>query len=505
MSESNTTRVSKGVAWSFAGRVGVQLINVATTAVLARLLAPQDFGLVGMSMVYFGFISMFRELGLASAIVREERPTQGLLSSIFWMNVLLTGTVVAATLLAAPFAAAYFKEPLLTDLLRVQSIGLAFSSLGMVQGALLQREMKFRVMTMIDIGTALAGALISIGASIAGFGVWALVFSSILSSLLGAISLSIAISFRPMMRLAREDLKSVAGFSLNLTAFNTLNYFARNADSMMIGRHVGAVPLAHYRLAYNLMLYPVQNISQVLGRVLYPAFSMIQDDNARFRNAYIRTCSLIAAITSPLMVGLWMTSDLVVRVLYGEKWLEVAPILAVLAPVGFLQSLFTTVGQIYTVKGRADWLFRWGIGSSAVTVLACVIGLQWGALGVAIAYAASMIVLAYPCLAIPFRLIDLGVIDFLKPIAPLFASATVMAVAGLFARKLLESGGIGDARLLLAAVVAVSAICYVGMIAALKPPALGDLLEALDKTGIPVLQQLARRFPVSETNIAVGL
>ncbi len=150
-------------------------------------------------------------------------------------------------------------------------------------------------------------------------------------------------------------------FSLNLSGFGIVNYASRNADNLIIGRVLGSIQLGYYQMAYNLMLAPIQNISSVISQVAYPAFSRIQDDNERFRSAYVRSCALIALVTFPVMAGLAVIADPLVRVILGSKWIGAIRIFEILAPVGLLQSVQTTVGQIYTAKARTDWMFRWGL------------------------------------------------------------------------------------------------------------------------------------------------
>jgi hypothetical protein len=161
-------------------------------------------------------------------------------------------------------------------------------------------------------------------------------------------------------------------------------------------------------------LYPIQSISQLLGRVLFPAFAELQDDEARFRRVYLRACAGIALITFPLMAGLAVVSDLFIYVLLGTKWLPVAPLVSILAPVGMVQSIGTTVGQIYTAKARTDWLFRWGIASSCVYLCGFAVGLPYGARGVALGYATTTALLLWPMFSIPFRLIHLSMREFLS-------------------------------------------------------------------------------------------
>jgi PST family polysaccharide transporter len=222
------------------------------------------------------------------------------------------------------------------------------------------------------------------------------------------------------------QIRSIASYSLNLSGFNVLNYFNRNADNAIVGRYLGATPLGYYQLAYNIMLYAVQNLTAVIGRALFPAFTKVQDDNVRFRNAYVKGVSMIAAITFPLMAALMGTATPLVQVAFGPKWHPVAQLLVILAPVGLIQSVVSNVGQIYFAKGRTDWMLRWGLLSAVVVIPSFFLGLNWGISGIAWAYLIANVLLLYPALAIPFHLIELRMNTFLKPLLPILGCSLLM-------------------------------------------------------------------------------
>jgi len=229
------------------------------------------------------------------------------------------------------------------------------------------------------------------------------------------------------MRWDSEQFRHLWGFSGNLASFQVMNYFARNADTMLIGRFLGATDLAWYNMGYKLMLFPLTNLSAVIFRSLFPVFSRKQDDIASFGALYLKATGAIALITAPLMAGVWVLRKPFVEVFFGEKWLPVADVLAWLAPIGFMQSVLSTVGLIYLGVGRTRTMMRWGVFASTLTLAGLVIGLQWGYLGVARSYAMVNLLLFYPGFAIPLRLLGLNFMDLLKTIAPKLLIALLMA------------------------------------------------------------------------------
>ncbi|MCK5644761.1 MAG: lipopolysaccharide biosynthesis protein, partial [Gammaproteobacteria bacterium] len=234
--------------------------------------------------------------------------------------------------------------------------------------------------------------------------------------------------WRPKLHFNWNDIKTIIGYSANLSGFSLLNYFSRNADYLLIGKFLGATSLGYYTLAYRLMLFPLSKISSVLSKVMFPALSQIQHDNSKFKKFYFKSTKYTAFVTFPLMLGLFAVADEFVLVVFGVKWVPVIFLIKVLSIVGLMQSIETTVGSIYLAKGRTDWLFRWGIFSSIITVSAIIIGLQWGINGVAVCYMIAALLIAYPNFAIPFRLIDLSFTDFVLNLKEETATSLIMFV-----------------------------------------------------------------------------
>ena len=211
-------------------------------------------------------------------------------------------------------------------------------------------------------------------------------YSSLANSATRLCLVWLVCKWRPRLVFRWSDIRSIASYSLNLSGFGIFNYFSRNADNLIVGRYLGAAQLGCYQLAYNLMIYPVQSVTSVLGRVLFPAFSNVQHDNARFRAAYLRVVQIVAVLCFPLMMGLLITADTVVPIVLGRQWTPAVPILMVLCPIGLMQSVGTLVGHIYTAKGRTDWMMYWGIVFGSLTVG----GFSLGSIGALLVWRSAM-------------------------------------------------------------------------------------------------------------------
>jgi O-antigen/teichoic acid export membrane protein len=403
--------VISGLKWSSISHFGRRSLSLLTTIILARLLTPADFGLVAMAAVVIGFIELFKDLGTATAVIQRQNLSQALLASMFWLNAGFGLAAMLVLYVTSPLVGAFYREPQVIPIMQVLSLSFLMSGLSNLQMSLLERNLEFNKLAFIEIGTALFATLVGITAAFLGHGAWSLVYQMLAGNLLTTLLLWSASRWRPSWEFNWAEIRSVMGFSLNLTGGNIFNYFARNADKFLIGRFLGSQDLGYYDLAYRLMLYPLQSISAVVGRVMFPLYSRMQDDVSQFGRAYLKVASAIALISFPLMLGMTALAGPFVLTLFGAAWAPVIPLLLILAPLGAVQSISTTIGHIYTAKGRTDLGMLWTVGAGVLIVLSFLLGLPWGILGVTASYASVFLLLTYPALAIPLRLISLRVHD----------------------------------------------------------------------------------------------
>ncbi len=351
---------------------------------------------------------------------------------------------------------------------------------------MLAREMSFQAIAVTDLAAAAASFAVALTGALSGLGVWSLVFASVTGAAVSSAGYWIGSRFRPRWEFNLLEVRSIARFSGHLSANGLLNYAYRNADNLIVGRVLGNVQLGYYQMAYNLMLTPIQNISSVIASVLFPAFARIQEDNQRFRLAYVRACMLTAIITFPVMAGLGVVADPLIRALLKKEWVPTIPIFQVLSVVGLLQSVQTTVGIIYQAKGRTDWMFRVSLLTFTVCLLSFVIGVRYGAIGVACAYAvANWTILIVPCFGIPFRLIGLKIRDFFAALLPQLGVTAAMVLCCMGWMHLLDYFSVSNPWTKLVSTSVVGAISYVcGMIVGAHQ-ALDHLQEILQSAEKP--------------------
>lgn len=479
-----------GLKWttlSQVSRIGTQLLSVL---ILARLLPPADYGLIAMATTVTGFAGLFRDFGTAAALIQKDDPSPRLLDSVFWLNVAF-GVLLALLLgLLAPLIAYGFAEPKLKEVLWGLLLTFPIASLAAVHQALLEKSSCFRPLAIIETVTAFIGFVGAVCAAWAGWGVYSLVLQTLLVVFLTTVCLWFASQWRPAFRWETNEIKSVMNFSRNLVGFNMVNYFIRNADNMLIGRFLGASELGIYAMAYRLMLWPLQNISSVVGRVLFPTFCRLQGDQNRIAGAYVQVTATIMLISAPLMFGFFILRVPFIAVVLGEHWKPMTDILVWLVPLGLLQSIGTSVGSLYLATGRTDVMFKWGVGAGLLVIPAFVIGLQWGITGVAASYAIASLLLFYPGLAIPFRWVGLRVGDVLLKLIPSIATAAMMAgVIQLMANAWdtnmtsqwlpLNSFNINNEVLRLSLLVIVGIITYGGLSLITQRKLLNDIIHAV--------------------------
>ncbi len=423
------SKIRTGIAWTGLTQMGGQFVSLVISVILTRLLSPQDFGLIGMILVFTGFATVFTDMGFGAALVQKLDLQQHHKSAVFWLSLALGASITLIMAAAAPYIASFYGEPALQSLAVAISLIFFINAFATVKVALLQKAMDFRTLAMAQLlGTVLSG-LLAIYLAFNGFGVWSIAAMYVANAIVYVVVLWAVAPWRPDFSLRWDALKDLSKFSLNLLGFSAFNYWARNGDNLLIGRYVGSAALGIYARSYMILLLPVAQVSGIISNVMFPALSAIQKDVERVREMYLKSISVISLVTFPMMLGLLVVSQSFVLALFGDKWAGMIPILQVFCVLGAIQSISTTTGWIFTSQGRTDIMFRWGLITGSIFIISFVVGLRWGAVGVAVAYTAANFFLWYPNLAIPGRLIKLDVVTVLRRLAPTFYGAVTMAFA----------------------------------------------------------------------------
>lgn len=414
----------KWVALSKVVQIGLQLISLT---VLTRLLEPSQYGLMAMATVVTNFTLIIRELGTSAAIIQRKELDQTIKSTVFWLNMIMGTSIALIIVLGSPLIANLFNEVALVPVLLWLALSFPIASLGTAQQALLERESHFKKVASIEICAAAIALTVALVMAYQGFGVYSLVGQTLVSCGISTLLLWRSAHWRPSLLFAKSELRQLLGFSGNLTAFNLINYFSRNADAMIIGHYFAAAVLGAYSLAYRIMLFPLQSLTSVVSRSLYPIMSRKQDDPAQIKAMYLKVLTFIASITAPMMAGLAVLRDPFVAITFGAQWTLVPTILLWLAPTGFVQSLISTTGSVFMAHGKTKLLMKLGILSAFLQVCAFLIGGQYDVQTLALLYLIANLVNALPAMYFTMQTVHGSLLDVAQRlVAPLMCSALMV-------------------------------------------------------------------------------
>ncbi|MEJ8281962.1 lipopolysaccharide biosynthesis protein [Pseudonocardia spirodelae] len=385
---SLTARTARGFAWAFTGTVGQAVLQIGATVALARLLTPDEFGAAAAALLVVGLTQLVTQLGVAASLVHREDLGERDITAAFWFSVLTAAVFAAVLALGAPVLSPLVGLPADSGLLPLLSIALLLAGGAATPLGLLQRDLRFRSMATVDLvaaGPALIGVSVALAA--AGFGASALAFGEIAAGAakcLGYLALT-----RPRLRPEGPSatwarLRPLLGYGAGFSLAQLGNWFALNADKLVVANALGTAPLGVYGRAYNLLSEPANIIGGAADKALFPAMARVRDDGPRLRAAYVRSASLVALVTAPAAVLLCVLAPEVVRVLLGDQWDAVVPLVQLFALVllprtsyKISTSLTRATGAVYRAAWR-QWLY-----AGYVVALTVTGGLLWGLTGVA--------------------------------------------------------------------------------------------------------------------------
>lgn len=417
----------RGGAMSLGARLVSVVLTLVSTAVLARLLTPDDFGVLAMLLSITAFVSVFKDFGLSSAAIQKgDSLPASQASYLFWLNV-AAGVVLTALVIAlAPVVGWVFDNDALVAATQLISLSFLFTSLGAQHAAAIQSRLMFHKKAVADIVGTLVSFLTVMGLALLGYSFWSLVWGAIS----GAATTTLLLIALSPLKLARpergQSLRQLLNFGGHVTAFEFINYFHRNLDNILIGRVWGAEALGIYSRAYQLLMFPITNLRTPINAVAFPAMSKLRGEPEKFRAYYLKISFLLALTSMPLVAFLASAADEVIGLLLGPRWLGVVPIFQALALAAFIQPVASLRGLVALSSGRSRAYLVVGAIYAVVACIAFVAGLAWGPMGVAIGYSIATYVLLYPSIKLSFQSTTIQWSDF-------WASIRQPALTSLFA------------------------------------------------------------------------
>ena len=430
-------RSIRGGAVTIAAQGGRFVLQMSSTVVLARLLTPEDYGLIAMVSVVIKFVQMFKNLGLSAATVQREQINHRQVSTLFWINVGLSFAISTVVILIAPAVAWFYQEPRLTKIMLVLAGSFLIGGVSIQHKALMKRQMRFTRIAQINLSSFLIGVIVGVVSAWYGAGYWAQVIMQLTIALTYSIGIWLACSWRPGLPAWDSGIRSMLAFGGNLTAFGCVNYFSRNLDNILIGRYWGSQELGLYAKAYQLILLPIQQINLPVNSVAMPTLSCLQSQPEQYRRYYYKAILAITIMGMPLVAFTFAVADKIILFLLGEKWMAVVPIFQFLMPAAFMGTFNVAGGWVYQSLGRTDRQLRIGLIMSAIDVLIFLISVRWGAIAVAAAYGLSRPILWVPRMLYCYRGTPLRFTELVKTlsrpaIASLSAAIILMGIDRVF-------------------------------------------------------------------------
>lgn len=378
-------RAVKGVQWTTASTI----INVSTQfaliAILARILSPEDFGLVGMVMIVIGFAQMFSDMGMSAAIIHYQEIEAPVLSSLYWINI-ISGMIIFSILISiTPLVVHFFDEPLLKNLYLLSSFNFLILPIGQQFQTLMEKELRFDTIGKIEILSVTVSRTIAIILAFLGVGVFSIVWGRLINTFIRSILLLIngLNLHRPAFHFSFAEVKKFLSFGMYKMGQLTLNYFGSRFDQILIGKFLGATYLGYYTLAFELVLQPLKRINPIINRVFFPVYARLQKENEKLREIFFRTLKYLGLIAYPMLFGLIALAKPFVLTVYGDNWLEIVNLLQVLALVAVVIVHNNPFGSIILAKGRADIAFHLDLGVLIVRVIAIALTVKYGLIYIA--------------------------------------------------------------------------------------------------------------------------
>ena len=427
---------AKGGLMVFGAQFTKLFIQIASNVVLARLLSPSDFGLIAMVMAVTTFIVLFKDIGLSQATIQQKDITHEQINTLFWVNVFFSFVVMLITWLITPYVADFYDDERLIDITLVFALGLIFSGLSVQHQALLRRQMKFKALSIIDVSSMGLGVLAAIIFAFIGFGYWALVVLSLTTALVTLIGVWLACSWKPSKPKFNLEAVPMLKFGGYMAGYGFVNYFARNLDNILIGWKHGAESLGNYSRAYSLLLLPIGQITAPLSAVAVPALSRLRAYDERYCNFYYKIIKVIAYLTMPLIVFMCVFSQEIVFIVLGEQWGFAANLFMYLSFAAFWQPIASSTGWIYVSLNKPKNMLCWGLFSTTIMSLFFIVGLPYGAEGVAISYSISMWLLIIPLFLYAFKNTPLQMNSLIETIKYPLVLSLIMGGVSYFSKQL---------------------------------------------------------------------
>lgn len=371
----------KGVFWGLIERFGNQGIQFIIGLILARLLLPEDYGLIGMILVFISFAQVFIEGGFPTALVRKMDVSKEDYSTVFWFNLIIALFSYILLYFSSPFIAAFFNEPKLVLLTRIVGLNIIVNSFGIIQKTILAKSLNFKSQATINLSSILISGLVGVYFAYNDYGVWALVIQNLSRNLLMSIGYWFNSTWRPLIIFSKESFKALFSFGSKILISSLINAISENLYSIIIGKLYNAKNLGYYTRANQFQKLPVSSIYGAISAVSFPVLSELQNDPHQLKEGYRSMIRLVAFVLFPIMTILGAIAYPMIQIILTEKWLPSAPILQILCIIGAFYPLHAINLDILKVKGRSDLFLKLEIIKQILNIVMIISCYRWGVVG----------------------------------------------------------------------------------------------------------------------------
>jgi O-antigen/teichoic acid export membrane protein len=471
-------------------------LRLASTAVLARMLLPEDFGVVMMVTAVTAIADQLRDLGLSTATVQKKTITHGEVSNLFWINT-GAGVVIALIVCAlSPLVAAYYRDPRLRLITCVLASNFVFSGLAVQHQALLARTLRLGTSASVRLSSSALSTVVAVFMAWQGYGYWSLIWREVLRSALLAGGMWLCLPWVPGVPSRQISVRGLLRFGADLSAANIIATVGAGADRFLLGRFWGASAVGIYRQAYQLLVVPLDQLLSPAYQVTQPGLSMLQNDPTRYAHFYSKLLTAVCVVTMPLSMFVAVHSNEVVLVLFGAKWIECAPILMILSLGGFIRQAVLSTAIIPITRGKSATYLKLTILSSATFVVLMSLGVNWGTRGLAIASVASDWLLVWPRLRLSLRGSPVGMQTFFRTVARPAVASIGMALI-LISVRIWTSPSAPLFALSVGGITALAAFCALWL---LLPGGKAELFALLADVRAAIVQRRADIDPPSRAS-----
>lgn len=430
---------------AFAAQPLKLLIGISATAILARLVTPADFGLIAMVTPLLLLADSLSNFGLETATIQQQDLTHRQASSAFWFSLKINAAVIALMIAMGPVLAWFYKQPSLSKITAVMAIGAFSLCLSFQHKALLQRQMKFRLLTGIELIAIALATVCAVAAAWLELGYWALVAQVVVMQIVQSIAYWItcrwrpsrpaslklfALSLRPQKQAnnsPEDSIHSLFSYGINLTGFRFMTRISMQMDRILVGYISGATALGLYDVAYRWAYFPFIQIYAPLFDVAVSSLSRAYSNPKTYRQYARWSLTLLFALCMPALSFLYVTAQDILLVLLGEQWLAAIPIFRLLLIAIFIGTTYRVTKWLYVSSGQTQRQLRWGFIHTPITIAAVAIGAHWGAYGIAAGYTTGICILSYPSVAFCLKDLPLTLSDFFNTVWPAAISSLFSA------------------------------------------------------------------------------